>query len=172
MIIRILRFLAPFVFIGLIGAFIWYLWQYQTGQINIPITEQEEISAGIEVEESIDSFIRVGEQTFFIEIADTDEARKRGLMFRENLPLDRGMLFIFNYSRPYDFWMPNLEFPLDIIWIDENQNVVDVQTVPPCTQKIIQDCPSYTPKGPAKYVLEVNANAFLGQIGDRVEFGF
>ena len=171
MITRILRFLAPFVFIGLIGALLWYLWQYQANQ-NLPATEREEIAAGIEVEESIDGFVRVGEQTFLVEIADTPESRTQGLMFREDLPLDQGMLFIFPESKPYEFWMPNLAFPLDIVWIDSFQNIVDVKTVPPCQKEVISECPSYQPKGAAKYVLEVNANAFFGQVGDRVEFGF
>ena len=65
--------------------------------------------------------------------------------------------------------MPNVTFPLDIVWINENFKVVDIKTVPPCTEKNIQRCPSYKPDGKAKYVLEVNANIFPGVIGDKVK---
>lgn len=93
-----------------------------------------------------------------VEIADTTAKRARGLMYRKELGKNKGMLFIFPNSAKHSFWMANTKIPLDIIWMDENYNVVHVEkNVPPCSSKNIILCPQYTPKTSAKYVLEVNA---------------
>ena len=89
------------------------------------------------------------------EIADTEEKRGMGLMFRENLDEDTGMLFIFNDEYLYTFWMKNTLIPLDIIFIDENNYIVDIVYADPCEE---EPCKSYKPKKSAKYVLEVNGN--------------
>ncbi|MBI2036985.1 MAG: DUF192 domain-containing protein [Candidatus Liptonbacteria bacterium] len=62
----------------------------------------------------------VGERTFYVEIADTDEERTRGLAFRDKLESD-GMLFLFETPGPYGFWMKDVRFPLDIIFIREGR---------------------------------------------------
>jgi uncharacterized membrane protein (UPF0127 family) len=90
-----------------------------------------------------------------IEIADTDSTRTRGLMFRDHLDQDKGMLFIFPSEDIYPFWMKNTLIDLDMIWLDKDLNVVEVKSfVPACKQF---DCPSYIPKANAKFVLELNA---------------
>jgi hypothetical protein len=95
-----------------------------------------------------------------VQIADTDPRRVRGLMFQEQLPLDQGMLFVFDDANKQSIWMLNMQFPLDIIWIDGNGKVVYIEkNVPPCKTAVeTVTCPSY--KGgsrDAKYVLEVSA---------------
>jgi uncharacterized membrane protein (UPF0127 family) len=90
-----------------------------------------------------------------VEIAQTLEDRVRGLMYRKNLPYDRGMFFIFLEEDFHSFWMKNTSISLDIIWLDSNYKIVYFYTnVPPCT---IEPCDSYFPIARAKYVLEVNA---------------
>lgn len=90
-----------------------------------------------------------------LEIADTDDSRARGLMFRKELPANSGMLFIFPQDGIYSFWMKNTLLPLDMIWLDNDLRVVDIKSfVPVCRS---YDCPSYTPVSQARYVLEVNA---------------
>lgn len=75
-------------------------------------------------------------------------------MFRENLPQDEGMLFIFNEEGSYPFWMKNTLIPLDIIWIDENKEVVFIsENSQPCKDDF---CSNINPGRSAKYVLEVN----------------
>jgi uncharacterized membrane protein (UPF0127 family) len=113
------------------------------------------------------STVKIGDQVFQAEIADTNELRQRGLMFRENLAKNSGMIFIFDHIGKHSFWMKNTLIPLDLIWISADKKVVDVQTLQPCTK---DPCQSYIPKNDAKYVLEVGAGIFRGILGDTVEF--
>jgi uncharacterized membrane protein (UPF0127 family) len=111
-----------------------------------------------------------GEHRFMVEVADTEEERTRGLMFRESLAADRGMLFKFPDERERSFWMRNTYIALDIVYIDATGSIVSIarDTVPFSEASI----PSY---GAAKGVLEVNAGTAdrLGwQAGDRVEHPF
>lgn len=88
------------------------------------------------------------------EIADTPEARRKGLMMREKLGKGEGMLFMFESEGSYSFWMKDTLIPLDIIWLDDSLRAVHIETAQPCRSK---DCPKYVPAMPAKYVLETNA---------------
>lgn len=106
---------------------------------------------------------------FQVEIADNALLRQQGLMFREHLDENKGMLFIFEENGIYPFWMKNTLIPLDIIWLDSNGNVVYIEkNVQPCKEEM---CKPYNPKKMARYVLEINANISneLGlKIGDRL----
>jgi uncharacterized membrane protein (UPF0127 family) len=89
-----------------------------------------------------------------VEIADEPLEMQLGLMFRESLPMDHGMLFIFEKDGIHSFWMMNVRFSLDMIWINSDYMVVHIErNVPPC----LVGCPSYKSDVPARYVLEVNA---------------
>jgi len=88
------------------------------------------------------------------EIADDDYTRQQGLMYRESLADDRGMLFVFQDEGEYGFWMKNMLIPLDIIWISKDMQVVDISAnVEPCRDT----CDNITPKKAVKYVLEVQS---------------
>lgn len=89
----------------------------------------------------------------YVEIADDWNEMERGLMYRESLPEDEGMLFIFPSSGNYPFWMKNTLIPLNAIYMDENGTIVDILQMEPC---IADPCPSYPPDADALYVLEVN----------------
>ena len=108
--------------------------------------------------------------TFAVEIADDDRTRAQGLMFRDELPADRGMLFVFEREAPRSFWMKNTRIPLDILYFDSRLELVSMQqSVPPCRQA---RCPSYPSEGPAQYVLELRAGTArrLGVApGDRLQ---
>lgn len=91
---------------------------------------------------------------FSIEIAETPQERQIWLMHRKHLPEKSGMLFVFEQSSPYGFWMKNTLIPLDMIWIDQDQKIIDIQQAIPCTT---DPCPSYKPSWPALYVLELNS---------------
>jgi uncharacterized membrane protein (UPF0127 family) len=90
-----------------------------------------------------------------VEIASDDATRQQGLMYRDTLARDRGMLFFFPESGNYPFWMKNTLIPLDMIWIDDQKRVVHVAAnVPPCKA---DPCPSVPPNANARYVLEIAA---------------
>lgn len=109
-------------------------------------------------------------ERFSVELALTQEKQALGLMFREELPDDHGMLFVFPVAAKRSFWMKNCRIPLDILYFDENLKLVSMsENTPPCRT---QRCPNYPSAGPAKYVLELNAGkaAELGvQAGDALE---
>ena len=113
--------------------------------------------------------IKIGQKTIFVEIADTQEKRKKGLSGREYLHEDSGMLFVFKEEGYYPFWMKDMKFPMDIIWIDENKVIDITHDAEPegsAPEKI------YRPAKPARYVLEVNAGFALEnnvRIGDPVK---
>jgi len=89
------------------------------------------------------------------EVMVNDEDRAMGLMFRPSLPLDHGMLFVFEAPDFHGIWMKNCRFPIDILWLDEEKKVVHVaESVPPCKA---DPCPVYNPMRKASYVVELNA---------------
>jgi uncharacterized membrane protein (UPF0127 family) len=94
---------------------------------------------------------------YSVEIPRTPEARERGLMFRSNLPPRTGMLFVFDTTGRYAFWMKNCLVPLDLIWLDETKRVVAIlPDAPPCKA---DPCPIYQFDVPARYVLEIAGGA-------------
>lgn len=115
--------------------------------------------------------VQIGGKTIDAELANSVSKRKTGLMFRESLPENEGMLFTFAIENTYGFWMKNMNFPIDIIWINSNLTIVDITTnVQPCTQN---ECESYTPVAPVQYVLEMNSGWAQSNginIGDTIEF--
>jgi uncharacterized membrane protein (UPF0127 family) len=114
------------------------------------------------VQESNMPTVTIGAQTFGVEVAETFADRRQGLMDREFMPVDQGMLFVFEKPGIYPFWMKNTLIPLDIIWIGTDKRVIDFTTMQPCREK---PCPSYKPKGEAQWVLEVNAGEFKEAVG-------
>jgi uncharacterized protein len=119
-----------------------------------------------------DAWVEVGGTRFAVEIADDDAERARGLMFRDEMPADRGMLFIHDAEQPLAYWMKNTKIPLDILYFDSRRRLVSQQRdVPPCT--LGDRCPPYPSSAPARYVLELNAGkaAELG-LRDGVEMRF
>ena len=108
-------------------------------------------------------------ETFTVELAETREKQNLGLMFRDELPDDHGMLFVFPVESMRSFWMKNTRIPLDIMYFDAERRLINVQTARPCRTR---NCPVYPSTAPAKYVLELNAGKAgeLGlQAGDRLE---
>ena len=116
------------------------------------------------------SYVDISGEKIIVEIADTPEERGQGLMFRESLCEDCGMLFVFEEEGLYSFWMKNTLIPLDMIFIDADGVIVTILSAEPCVE---EPCESYTPIDDAKYVLEVNKDYSLKnavQEGDTVAF--
>jgi uncharacterized membrane protein (UPF0127 family) len=99
-----------------------------------------------------------------VQIADTEPRRVRGLMFQDQLPLDQGMIFVFQEPGLYSLWMLNMQFSLDMIWFDHDGKIVHIEKdVPPCKTVVeITTCQSIVPEGEALYVLEVTSG-FIDQ---------
>jgi len=95
-----------------------------------------------------------------VQIADTDPTRARGLMFQEELPYDKGMLFVFDNLGVRSMWMLNMQFPLDLIWFDSNGNVVHIEkNVPPCKSALetVTCTVQNAENKQAQYILEVTS---------------
>lgn len=101
-------------------------------------------------------WVELAGERFQVEIAATDEARARGLMFRDELAPGTGMLFIHEREEPQAYWMKNTRIPLDILYFSADLRLVSLhRNVPPCLAGA--RCPAYPSTGPALYVLELNA---------------
>ncbi|HEX5756183.1 MAG TPA: DUF192 domain-containing protein [Arenimonas sp.] len=119
-----------------------------------------------------DRWIELRGQRFQVEIADDFESRARGLMFRDQLRPDHGMLFVYEREQPLAFWMKNTRIPLDILFFDQERRLVSIlKRVPPCS--LGDRCPSYPSRKPAMYALELNAgqaDTLELAIGDVIAF--
>jgi len=112
--------------------------------------------------------------TINAEIADTPLKRATGLMYRDHLDKNHGMLFFFGQPQAWGFWMKNTKIPLDMLWLDENKRVVHIErSVPACT-KTDDSCPLYKPNSDdAMYVLEIAGGTvaqFKIEKGSRLQF--
>jgi uncharacterized protein len=105
------------------------------------------------------------------ELMLTNEERALGVMFRDSLPRDRALLFVFEEAAFESFWMKNCRFPIDMVWLDSERHVVHVaESAPPCKR---DPCPSYRPLRRALYVVEMNAGQARREkvrIGSVIEF--
>ncbi len=90
-----------------------------------------------------------------VEVVSGKKDTQRGLQGRQVLGRNKGMLFVFDRDDRYRFWMKDMKFPIDIIWLDHQERIVAIgENVPPCAA---DPCPVYTPPVNARYVLEVSA---------------
>lgn len=117
-------------------------------------------------------WVELAGNRYTIEVADDDAERARGLMFRDALASDHGMLFIHDREEPQAYWMKNTKIPLDILYFDDSRKLVGQQRdVPPCS--LGDACPPYPSKAPARYVLELNAGeASRLKLSDGAELHF
>lgn len=97
--------------------------------------------------------IHIAGKTIMVEIADTETKRTQGLSGRESLRENEGMLFVFPEPDYHGFWMKDMQFPIDIVWLDENLRVISV------TERIAPETfpEVFYPPKPIQFVLEVPA---------------
>lgn len=136
--------------------------QDSAGPVADTVPEAEDGDAVLPV-----TTLRVGGHDVRAEIADDEEERRRGLMHRDSLPDDHGMLFVYGEEQTLSFWMRNTKIPLDVAYVDRNGTIVDIRSMDPQTDQL------YRSRQPAMYALEMNRGWFREhgvEVGDRVEF--
>lgn len=111
------------------------------------------------------SHVRVGAQSFRVEVAATEAQRQTGLSGRPGMAEDAGMLFVMPEPAVHSFWMYDMGFAIDLVWIDADRTVLGAQTLAPCGPHA---CALHFAPAPVLYALEVNAGRFAGQAGDPV----
>jgi uncharacterized membrane protein (UPF0127 family) len=105
--------------------------------------------------------ITLGKRTFTLEVANTNRTREIGLMHRDSMPRDHGMLFVFPDEQRRAFWMKNTRIPLDIIYLDAAGRIVAIKPMQP------YDLSSVSSDRPAKYAIELN-QGMAAEAGVRV----
>jgi uncharacterized membrane protein (UPF0127 family) len=114
-----------------------------------------DIPGKTKVEEDLNVAIFENKQILQLEIAKTHEQRTTGLMHRESLEENSGMLFIYGSEQQLTFWMKNTLIPLDMIFLNSNKTIVHIiKNAQPCVE---EPCKVYPSENPAIYVIEVNA---------------
>ncbi len=91
------------------------------------------------------------------EVVDTPETRARGLMYRESMPTNHGMLFVFAFAEPQCFWMKNTLIPLSIAFLDDQGVIVNIADMKPQTEN------SHCSAQPVRYALEMNQGWFAAR---------
>ena len=115
---------------------------------------------------STEKTITIGGQVVHIDVADTVATREQGLSGRADLSEDEGMLFVFPEDGSYGFWMKDMLFSIDIVWISQEGDIVDI------TSRVSPDTypEAFFPQKPVRYVLELSAGFVERhdvQIGDK-----
>lgn len=117
-------------------------------------------------------YLIIDQYTMFVDIALTDKQKQEGLSIKNSLNENEGMLFFLEEPSKASFWMKNMHFPIDIIWLDANFSIVHIEKeLPPCTLAFY--CPSYKPLKESLYVLETIdgfANDHHLKVGDKIDF--
>jgi uncharacterized membrane protein (UPF0127 family) len=105
------------------------------------------------------------------DIASTEEQQTRGLAIKDHLNENEAMIFVFSVAGNHAFWMKDMKFPIDIIWMDANKTVVHIEhSLNPCTPI---SCPIYQPDVNSLYVIETVsgfANKYHIVEGTKIEF--
>ena len=150
--------------IVLIGALVWY--------VVVPFvrqTQEDSMATRIRAEAYSDYkkpiLTAIGTTTLTVELVMSESERQRGLSGRGDLGENEGMLFVFETDGFPSFWMKDMQFPIDIAWLDKEFRIVDIKAdVSPSTYPA-----SFEPEVPARYALEANAGFFAANgigIGD------
>ncbi|WP_018138917.1 MULTISPECIES: DUF192 domain-containing protein [unclassified Thioalkalivibrio] len=141
--------IAPALVAGAALLGVLLLWGATQAESGLPVTE-----------------LTVGERTLSVEIAADEPARRQGLMHREELADDQGMLFVWDRPARYAMWMRNTYIPLDVAFIDTDYRITSIETMEPQTTTL------HEAKRDVLYALEVNAGWFAENdvsAGDRID---
>lgn len=98
--------------------------------------------------------LTVGQERIDLEVARTDEERATGLMFRDDLPADRGMAFVIDPARKISLWTKNVRIPIDVVFLRDGVVLSVIPDVPPCAA---EPCPSYSSPDAVDTIIELRA---------------
>lgn len=104
--------------------------------------------------------LQMGVKTVTVELAQSNDEKSHGLMFREKMSDKQGMLFVYDEEQIMSFWMKNTLIPLSIGFFDKDKKLLEVIDMEPVSV-LEKDIPSYQSKSPAQYALEVNKGWFV-----------
>jgi len=110
--------------------------------------------------------MKLGNKTFTLEVAATEEDRERGLMRRDSMPADHGMIFVFGEPIVLQFYMKNTRIPLDIVFVGPDQKVVSIKQMKP------YDLSTTSSDYKAKWAIELNKDAASDaglKVGDQLD---
>jgi len=137
---------------------------------SIAYIEIESVQAQ-QQEQNKTALVSLGGVNVTASLSTTPDSQSKGLSIKDSLNEKEGMLFIFESPQKYSFWMKDMKFPIDIIWINSTGQIVHIEkNLPPCV--FLLPCPSYAPKDDSLYVLEVVSNftnKFNINVGDPVD---
>lgn len=102
------------------------------------------------------TIIQVGNARYSVDVADEEHERSQGLSGRQSLGVEEGMLFVFPTEDQHGFWMKDMHFPLDFVWIRDNLVIGVTENVPP-PESSSSSLPVYRPPEIVDMVLEINA---------------
>jgi uncharacterized membrane protein (UPF0127 family) len=141
----------------IVAVVLLYLNPAITSMLGQPEDEQQELTISQQVRSGSYGYrqvnVTVNGLVLVADIAATDEQRATGLSLKDSLAENEAMLFVFDYQADHTFWMKNMKFPIDIIWIDSDKTVVHIEhNLQPCNSELF--CPTYKPIGDSLYVLE------------------
>jgi uncharacterized membrane protein (UPF0127 family) len=136
-----------FTIVCLLVASLFFVWPHEHTKEH----HQEEVK------------LKIGEKTYTTEVSVTKEAREKGLSGRAELCRGCAMLFVFDAPSQYGFWMKDMQFPIDILWLRDGRIVHKESNVSPDDQRILK------PTEAADSVLEISPDESV-QVGERVDF--
>jgi uncharacterized membrane protein (UPF0127 family) len=132
--------------------------------------EEIESVQGQQLRQNQTALVSLGGVNVLADLSTTPESQSKGLAIKDSLNENEGMLFIFESPEKYSFWMKDMKFPIDILWINSTGQIVHIEkNLPPCV--LLLPCPSYAPNDDSLYVLEVVSNftnKFRINVGDSV----
>ena len=168
--------------VSLLGFLLGFLFQYsltvlETEKLVVFAYQKNSIqdtltNTHVNDQNYLKGYIIIDHVKIFVDIALTDKQKQDGLSVKNFMNETEGMLFFLGDPTKASFWMKNMHFPIDIIWLDENFSIVHIEEeLKPCTMAFY--CPSYKPLKESLYVLETIAgfaNNHHLNIGDRMDF--
>ena len=110
--------------------------------------------------------MKIGRRNFQLEVARTLPQQQKGLMQRDSMPSDHGMIFVFHDEQPQGFWMKNTRIPLDILYLDSRGRIVSIHQLRPYDLKTVPSA------APAQFAIELNKGAAAAagvKVGDVLE---